>query len=89
MITLKDVALAAEEFMSRSIPEIDGLQLGLRFRGISGSGLYLFQITVNPPSSTGRPRLGGSPGIVVDSKSGRCRFLSHPEYAKLVREIAD
>jgi hypothetical protein len=89
VITLKAAAMAAQGFSARRLSRIDGLQLGLRFRGISGSGLYLFQIAVNPPSTTGRPRLGGSPGVVVDAESGNCRCASHREYADILGEIAD
>lgn len=75
MITREGAALAAQEFGSRSLPESEGLEWGFLFRGISKSGLYLFQITVSPPDPRGRPRFGGSPGIVVDSESGGCRYV--------------
>ena len=90
MVPLDAAALTAHEFGSHTFPKNDGLQWGLLFRGISSSGLYLFQITVSPPASNGRPRFGGSPAVVVDSKSGNCRSVrGHSEYKDLLREIAD
>ncbi len=90
MITLEDATVTAQEFASRRLPKGDGFQWGFRFRGISSSGLYLFQITVNPPAPNGRPRFGGSPGFVVDSKSGSCRSVrGHSEYKDLLNQIAD
>ncbi|MER7684876.1 hypothetical protein [Streptomyces sp. NPDC097610] len=90
VITLEAATLAAQEFGSRNLPGNDGLQWGFLFQGISESGLYVFQIAVNPPAPNGRPRFGGSPGVVVDSKSGNCRYVQgHAEYKDLLREIAD
>jgi hypothetical protein len=90
VITLEAATLAAQEFGSRNLPKDDGLQWGFLFRGISGRGLYLFQITVSPSAPNGRPRFGGSPGVVVDSKSGDCRYVrGHSEYKDLLCEIAD
>ncbi|MFI7505103.1 toxin glutamine deamidase domain-containing protein [Streptomyces sp. NPDC049687] len=90
LITLEAATLAAQEFVSRNLPEADGLRWGFLFRGISRAGLYLLQITVTPSAPNGRPRFGGSPGVVVDSKSGECRYVrGHSEYKGLLREIAD
>jgi hypothetical protein len=89
MITLEAATLAAQEFGSRNFPEKEGLEWGFLFRGISKSGLYLFQITVSPPAPRGRPRFGGSPGVVVDARSGDCRYVrGHSEYKDLLHEIA-
>lgn len=90
MIALDAAALAAYEFGSHDFPKNDGLQWGFLYQGISSSGIYLFQITVNPPASNGRPRFGGSPGVVVDSKSGNCRYVrGHSEYKDLLRKVTD
>ena len=90
MIELEAATRAAQEFGSRNLPENGGLRWGFLFRGISGSGLYLFEITISPTAPNGRPRFGGSPGVVVDSKSGDCRYVrGHSEYRELLREIAD
>ena len=88
MIDVETAKLAAQEFGSRYLPSNDGLQWGLQFRGISESGLYLFQITVNPETPNRRPRFGGSPGVVVDSATGVCRYVrGHSEYKDLLREV--
>lgn len=90
MITLDAAAQVAYEFVSHDFPKNDGFQWGFLFQGISSSGLYLFQITVNPPASNGRPGFGGSPGVVVDSKSGNCRYVrGYSEYRDLLCKIAD
>lgn len=89
MITLEAAMAAAQEFGSRAFPEREGVQWGLLFRGLSESRLYLFQITVSPPGPQGRPRFGGSPGVVVDARSGDCRYVrGYPEYQDLLRETA-
>ena len=62
MITPEAARLAAQEFGSRNLPGNDGLQWGFLFRGISRSGLYLFQITVSPSADIDGPSTSLSDG---------------------------
>lgn len=90
MITLEAATLAAQEFGSRNLPQNEGLKWRFLFQGMSGSGLYVFQITLDSPTPKGRPMFGGSPGVVVDSTSGECRYVrGNSEYKVLLREIAE